>query len=106
MCVFEIERWSFRGWDLYGLPPIIITSLADSPETVNTKQRLCCVVLSVWAFLSTGKRCLVPSVSDPPGTQDLTLFTRRGNTPQRTSIYTYTDVQMPVHAHTHAHISQ
>ena len=49
-CVCEIERWSVRGWDLYGLQPIIITSLADSPGTADAKKRLHCVVLRVRLF--------------------------------------------------------
>ncbi len=106
MCVLEIERWSFRGWDLYGPPPIIITCLADSPETVNAKQRLCCVVLRVWVFFIY--RQGVPhafSVWSPGDTRPDIIHKER-NTPQCTSIYTHTDVEMPVSAHTHAYISQ
>lgn len=100
-CVCEIERWSVRGWDLYGLKPIIITSLADSPESTNAKQRLCCVVLRVLAFLSEGKRRLAPSLPDPLGTRDLTSFTQRHlSVHTSTHIQTFKCLYMPTHSHT------
>lgn len=82
----------------------------DRPETVKSKQHLCCADLREWLFkISMSIKlylCIVPSLSDPQRTQVPTSFTRQKSmaTPQCTSISTYTSIQMSVHAHTHSYI--
>lgn len=59
------------------------------------------------AFLSIGKRRLVPSLPVPPRDTRPDIIHTQSNTatPQCIHIHIYS-IQMPVHAHTRAHISQ